>query len=209
MSSHCPSPLVPRSRSRASSCCSGWPGGERASLCTTEFRYERASLVTTNRCFAYGTRLRPSRSEAGFLVRAVPRCPLGPNSAMRVTETGLNRYRAVTSRADDPRRVRSIRGGDTNMTTVTRAIAMFAALIGAMSVTSAQAALYSLSASGTIERSNVATIPVGAPWTLDLIYETSASDFDFEPGGAPDPTFGRFTNTGTPPALVFFHYQAG
>ena len=95
------------------------------------------------------------------------------------------------------------------MTTVTRAIALFAALIGAFSATSARAALYSLSASGTIERSNVSAIPVGAPWTLDLIYETGAPDLDFEIGGSPDPTFGRFTNTGTPPALLFFHYQAG
>ncbi len=34
-------------------------------------------------------------------------------------------------------------------------------------------------------------------------------DFELTDTGAPDPTFGRFTNTGTPPALRFFQYQAG
>jgi hypothetical protein len=97
-----------------------------------------------------------------------------------------------------------------NMRMVLRAITMPAALICALWATSAHAALFLFSASGTIESSNEATIPVGTPWTLDLIYDTSAPDLDFEAtGGSPDPTFGRFTNTGTPPALVFFHYQAG
>src|SRR5262245_51580564 len=98
------------------------------------------------------------------------------------------------------------------MRMVLRAITMLGALICALSSTSAQAALFSLSVSGTIESSNDPTIPitVGTPWTLNLIYETSAPDQDFTTnGGRSDPTFGRFTNTSTPPALVFFHYQAG
>src|SRR4029453_10014091 len=108
----------------------------------------------------------------------------------------------VTPRAAD--------GGKTNMRIVLRAITMPAALICALSAASAQAALYSLSASGTIGSSNEATIPVGTPWTPDLIYETTAPDLDFTVnGGSSDPTFGRFMNTNTPPALVFFHYQAG
>jgi hypothetical protein len=95
------------------------------------------------------------------------------------------------------------------MRIVLRAITMPAALVCALSATSAQAALFSLSASGTIERSSFAAIPVGTPWTFDLIYDTDAPDLDFELTGSPDPTFGRFTNTGAPPALIFFHYQAG
>src|SRR4030095_12729035 len=95
------------------------------------------------------------------------------------------------------------------MAMVWRALTMPAALICALSATSAQAALFSFSASGTIERSSIAAIPVGTPWTLDLIYDTDAPDLDFGLTDSPDPSFGRFTNTGTPPALVFFHYQAG
>jgi hypothetical protein len=96
------------------------------------------------------------------------------------------------------------------MRMILRASTMPAALICALSATSAHAALFLFSVSGTIESSNEATIPVGTPWTLDLIYDTSAPDLDFEAnGGTSDPTFGRFMNTHTPPALVFFHYQAG
>src|SRR5262245_48545349 len=92
-----------------------------------------------------------------------------------------------------------------------QATTMTAALICALSAISAQAARYSLTASGTIETTRgVPTIPVGTPWTLNLIYDTSAPDLDFTTnGGSSDPTFGRFMNTNTPPALVFFHYQAG
>jgi hypothetical protein len=88
-------------------------------------------------------------------------------------------------------------------------ITMSAALVCALSATSARAALFEFSASGTIGSSNEATIPVGTPWTMDLIYDTDAPDHDFESTGSPDQTFGLFTNTGTPPALIFFHYQAG
>jgi hypothetical protein len=95
------------------------------------------------------------------------------------------------------------------MRRILRAIGMPAALICALSATSARAALYEFTASGTIEGSTIAAISVGTPWTLDLIYDTDAPDLDFEQTGSPDPTFGHFTNTGTPPALVFFHYQAG
>jgi len=91
-----------------------------------------------------------------------------------------------------------------------RAIAIPAGLICALSSVPARAAFYELSASGTIESSNETTIPVGTPWTLDLIYDTDAPDLDFTVnGGRDDPTFGRFTDTNTPPALLFFHYQAG
>ena len=95
------------------------------------------------------------------------------------------------------------------MGTILRAVAMPAALICALAATSAQAALFSLSVSGTIDRSSDAAIPVGTPWTFDLIYDTDAPDLDFEVAGSPDPTFGVFANTHTPPALIFFHYQAG
>lgn len=83
--------------------------------------------------------------------------------------------------------------------------------VSALAATSAQAALFSLSAAGTISlnSSGDATIPVGTPWTFELIYDTAAPDLDFESTGSADPTFGRFTNTGTPPALTFFHYEAG
>jgi hypothetical protein len=73
-----------------------------------------------------------------------------------------------------------------------------------------QAELISVSASGTISKSNSAdtTIPVGTPWTFEVIYDTAAPDLDFEVTGAPDPTFGRFTNTGAIPVLTFLHYHA-
>jgi len=75
----------------------------------------------------------------------------------------------------------------------------------------AQAALFTLSASGkiTLNISPDTTIPAGTPWEFEVIYETSAPDLDFELTGTPDPSVGRFTNTGNPPALTFFHYRAG
>jgi hypothetical protein len=79
----------------------------------------------------------------------------------------------------------------------------------ALAATSAQAALFSLAVSGTISSSSEATIPVGTPVTFELVYDTAAPDLDFEQTGSPDPTFGRFTNTGATPALISFHYQAG
>jgi hypothetical protein len=74
-----------------------------------------------------------------------------------------------------------------------------------------RASLFSIAASGTVSfnDSGDATIPVGTPWSFQIIYDTAAPDLDFETGGSADPTFGRFTNTGTPPAMTFFHYQAG
>jgi hypothetical protein len=73
-----------------------------------------------------------------------------------------------------------------------------------------QAELISVSASGTISKSNSAdtTIPVGTPWTFEIIYDTAAPDLDFEVTGAPDSTFGRFTNAGAIPAVTFLHYHA-
>jgi hypothetical protein len=89
------------------------------------------------------------------------------------------------------------------------ALLLFAVL--AVSATSARAALFSLSASGTISSnsSGDATIPAGTPWTFEIRYDTDAPDLDFELTGSPDPTFGRFANTGAPPAMLFFHYRAG
>jgi hypothetical protein len=85
-------------------------------------------------------------------------------------------------------------------------------LIGlpALGATPARASLFSLAVSGTISEnsSGDSTIPIGTPWTFELTYDTAAPDLDFEVG-SPDPTFGRFTNTSAPPALTFFHYQAG
>jgi hypothetical protein len=43
-----------------------------------------------------------------------------------------------------------------------------------------QAELISVSASGTISKSNSAetTIPLGTPWTFEIIYDTAAPDLD-------------------------------
>ncbi|MGD9633504.1 MAG: PEP-CTERM sorting domain-containing protein [Pirellulales bacterium] len=75
----------------------------------------------------------------------------------------------------------------------------------------ARAAKYTLAATGTvsINSSGAAAIPVGSPWSFELTYDTAAPDLDFEALGSADPTYGRFTNTASPPALTFFHYQAG
>jgi PEP-CTERM motif len=80
-----------------------------------------------------------------------------------------------------------------------------------VATTPARATLFSLAASGTISEnsSGDSTISIGTPWTFELRYDTAAPDLDFELTGSPDPTFGRFTNTATPPALTFFHYRAG
>jgi hypothetical protein len=73
-----------------------------------------------------------------------------------------------------------------------------------------QAELFSLAASGTIAKnsSGDTTLPVGTPWTFEIIYDTAAPDLDFELTGSPVATFGRFTNTGAIPAVTFVHYQA-
>src|SRR5262245_7431609 len=73
----------------------------------------------------------------------------------------------------------------------------------ALAPTPARAALYSLSASGTISVSTEAALPVGTPWSFEIVYDTAAPD------GSADPTFGQFGNTSAPPALTSFHYQAG
>lgn len=90
-------------------------------------------------------------------------------------------------------------------------VVLFGSLLVAGAAPSAMAERYMLSAAGTISSntSGVASIPVGAPWSFELTYDTAAPDLDFEFLGAPDPTYGRFKNTATPPALVAFHYQAG
>jgi len=75
--------------------------------------------------------------------------------------------------------------------------------VSALAGTPAQAALFSLTVSGTISSSTDEAIPVGTPMTFELVYDTAASDLD------PDPISGRFANTGAPPALRSFHYQAG
>lgn len=81
----------------------------------------------------------------------------------------------------------------------------------ALATTPAPASLFSLAASGTISSnsSGDATIPVGVPWTFEIIYNAAAPDLDFELTNSPDPTFGRFKNIAAPPALIFFHYQVG
>jgi hypothetical protein len=63
--------------------------------------------------------------------------------------------------------------------------------------------------SGTVSSSAEPTLPSGTPWSFELIYNTAAPDRDTEFTGNPDPTFGRFTNSGPPAALNYFHYQAG
>ena len=89
------------------------------------------------------------------------------------------------------------------------ALLLFALL--ALGVSPARASFFSLAASGMISEnsSGDSTIPIDTPWTFEVIYDTAAPDLDFELTGSPDPTFGRFTNTSSPPALTFFHYQAG
>ena len=75
----------------------------------------------------------------------------------------------------------------------------------------ARSELFSVSASGRINTNNSldTTIPIGTPWTFEVIYDTAAPDRDFVLSGIPDPTFGRFTNEDSIPALHFFHYKAG
>jgi hypothetical protein len=81
----------------------------------------------------------------------------------------------------------------------------------ALAAMPARASFFSLAASGTISSNSSGdpTIPIGTPWTFELTYDTAAPDLDFELTSSPDPTFGRFTNSAAPPALTFFHYQAG
>lgn len=81
----------------------------------------------------------------------------------------------------------------------------------ALALPHVRAELFSLSASGTISFNTTTdtTIPVGTPWTIELVYDSAAPDLDFELTAVPDPTFGRYTNGGVIPALRFFHYQAG
>jgi hypothetical protein len=81
----------------------------------------------------------------------------------------------------------------------------------ALAATPAHAVPFTLSASGTISFNNSTdtTLPAGTPWSFQVTYDTAAPDMDFEVAGSPDPTFGRFTNTGVIPALLAFHYQAG
>ena len=97
------------------------------------------------------------------------------------------------------------------MTTRSANAALLSFTLLALAATPARASLFSLAASGTISfnSSGDSTIPIGTPWTFELTYDTAAPDLDFELTGSPDPTFGRFTNTAAPPALTFFHYQAG
>ena len=80
-----------------------------------------------------------------------------------------------------------------------------------LTATPARAGLFSLEVTGTISAnlSSDTTIPVGTPFSFELIYDTAAPDLDVVQFGSPDPTSGRFGNSGSPPALTFFHYQAG
>jgi hypothetical protein len=89
--------------------------------------------------------------------------------------------------------------------------ALFLLPLLALAAAHARANLFSLAASGTISSnsSGDSTIPNGTPWSFELTYNTAAPDLDFELTTSPDPTFGRFNNTATPPALTFFHYKAG
>jgi hypothetical protein len=78
-------------------------------------------------------------------------------------------------------------------------------------VTPARAGLFSLDVAGTISANTTTdtTIPVGTPFSFELIYDTAAPDLDVVQFGSADPTSGRFGNSSSPPALTFFHYQAG
>lgn len=97
------------------------------------------------------------------------------------------------------------------MTTRSANVALLLCTLLPLTARPARASRFSLAASGTItsNTSGDATIPLGAPWTFELTYDTAAPDLDFELIGSPDSTFGRFKNTAAPPALLFFHYRAG
>jgi hypothetical protein len=101
----------------------------------------------------------------------------------------------------------------TAMAKITRSSITALLLITLLTLTSmpARASLFSLAASGTISSntSGDSTIPIGTPWAFELTYDATAPDLDFELIGEREPTFGRFKNTAEPPALTFFHYQAG
>lgn len=86
-----------------------------------------------------------------------------------------------------------------------RAGFLLCAVLALATPTSARATPFSLAASGTISFNNSgdATIPVGTPWTFEIVYDTAAPDLDS------NPTFGSYGNTSVPPALISFHYQAG
>jgi hypothetical protein len=89
------------------------------------------------------------------------------------------------------------------------AVALFTVLtLAAMPV---RADLYTWAASGTITSKSIAdsTIPVGTPWSFEITYNTAAPDLDSEFSDSPDPSFGVFANTSTPPAMTYFHYRAG
>ena len=92
-----------------------------------------------------------------------------------------------------------------------KSVALLLFILLTLAAMPVRASLFSIAASGTISLndSGDATIPVGTTWSFQIIYDTAAPDLDFEVGGSADPTFGRFTNTGTPPAMRFFHYKAG
>ena len=82
--------------------------------------------------------------------------------------------------------------------------------VASLSVAPAQASPYELSVTGKIGENNSAdpSIPVGSLFSFQLVYDTAAPDLDVDLTTTPDPTFGRFTNTGVIPALLSFHYQA-
>jgi len=84
---------------------------------------------------------------------------------------------------------------------------LFFTLLAVAATPARAAGLFKLAASGTISANtsgDSTTIPIGMPWMFELIYDTAAPDLSPD-----DPTFGNFANTDTPPALTFFHYQAG
>jgi hypothetical protein len=96
------------------------------------------------------------------------------------------------------------------MSTKPSKIILLSLAIHSLVVVTVQAELISVSASGTISKNSSAdtTLPVGTPWTCEIIYNTAAPDLDFEVTGTPLATFGRFTNTGAPPVVTFLHYHA-
>ena len=75
----------------------------------------------------------------------------------------------------------------------------------------ARAEFYSLAVSGTVSSNTTgdATIPVGTPWSFEVVYNAAAPDDDLDVLSFLDEIYGIFNNTTTPPALVSFHYQAG
>jgi hypothetical protein len=152
------------------------------------------------------TRYDPWKLNVPYSIVAVRQCTSAVEYLM-INRLRRNRARERTDRQNHYQHVRTIMA---MITRIKNAALTLCTLLN-LAVLPARASLFSLAASGTISEnsSGDSTIPFGTPWTFQIIYDTAAPDLDFEMSGSPDATFGRFTNTATPPALTFFRYRTG